>query len=118
MAGVSGGLLAGLYSAVGQNPALLLSQGIRIAVALGAMLVMAQIEPVFLRRAAPWIYGLATILLMLVIVTGDVETDAATFAVKYHGFSGENEYDVRGTLGRSSKMGQQEAQPHKKQAPS
>ena len=35
--------LAGLYSAVGQNPALLLSQGVRIAVALGAMLVMAQV---------------------------------------------------------------------------
>jgi len=64
--------LAGLYSAVGQNPALLLGQGVRIAVALGAMLVMAQVEPVFLRRAAPWVYGLGTILLILVIVTGDV----------------------------------------------
>jgi rod shape determining protein RodA len=64
--------LAGLYSAVGQNPALLLSQGVRITVALGAMLVMAQVEPVFLRRAAPWVYGLGTVLLILVLVTGDV----------------------------------------------
>ena len=27
-------------------------------------------------------------------LTGDVETDAATIAVKYHGFAGEGEYDV------------------------
>jgi len=28
------------------------------------------------------------------VVTGDVESDEATIALKYHGFAGENEYDV------------------------
>ncbi len=64
--------LAALYSAVGQNSAMLLSQGIRIMAALAAMLIMAQVEPIFLRRAAPWIYAMALILLVLVLVTGDV----------------------------------------------
>jgi rod shape determining protein RodA len=65
------GLLA-IYSAVGQNNALVLSQSIRILAALAAMLVMAQVEPGFLRRMAPWIFGLGMILLVLVLVTGDI----------------------------------------------
>jgi len=64
--------LAALYSAVGQNIGLLVSQGIRILAALSALLIMAQVEPVFLRRAAPWIYGVGVILLILVLLTGDV----------------------------------------------
>jgi len=64
--------LAALYSAVGQNTAMLMSQGIRILAALAALLIMAQVEPVFLRRAAPWIYVAGLVLLALVLVTGDV----------------------------------------------
>ncbi|MFQ5634070.1 MAG: rod shape-determining protein RodA [Gammaproteobacteria bacterium] len=64
--------LAGLYSAVGQNSAMLVNQGLRILAALAAMLIMAQVEPVFLRRASPWIYGAGLVLLILVLVTGDV----------------------------------------------
>jgi rod shape determining protein RodA len=65
------GLLA-IYSAVGQNGALVISQSIRMLAALAAMLVMAQVEPGFLRRMAPWIFSLGLILLVLVLVTGDI----------------------------------------------
>jgi len=64
--------LAALYSAVGQNGAMLMSQGIRVLAALAALVIMAQVEPVFLRRAAPWIYAAGLVLLALVLVTGDV----------------------------------------------
>jgi rod shape determining protein RodA len=80
---IDGGLFTGLiailaisllaiYSAVGQNGALVISQSIRMLAALAAMLVMAQVEPGFLRRMAPWIFSLGLILLVLVLVTGDI----------------------------------------------
>ncbi len=64
--------LAALYSAVGQDAGALAGQMVRIGAALAAMLVMAQVNPSWLRRAAPWIFGLGLILLVLVLVTGDV----------------------------------------------
>jgi len=64
--------IAALYSAVGQNDTLVVNQILRILAAVAAMLFMAQVPPALLRRAAPWIYGLALILLGLVMVTGDV----------------------------------------------
>ena len=64
--------LAALYSAVGQNGNLLIGQIVRIGAALAAMLIMAQVEPVFLRRASPFIYVLGLSLLALVLLTGDV----------------------------------------------
>jgi rod shape determining protein RodA len=64
--------VAALYSAVGQNGALVISQILRVLAAVGAMLFMAQVPPSLLRRAAPWIYGVALILLGLVMLTGDV----------------------------------------------
>ncbi len=65
------GLLA-LYSAVGQNTAMLTAQGMRILLAMVALLIMAQVEPTLLRRAAPWIYVFGLVLLTLVLVSGDV----------------------------------------------
>ena len=64
--------LAALYSAVGQNFNLIISQFVRMLAAAAAMLVMAQVEPAFLRRASPWIYLLGLGLLGLVLVTGDI----------------------------------------------
>ncbi len=64
--------LAALYSAVGQNAALLVGQLIRMGAALAAMLIMARVSPDWLRRAAPWIFGLGLFLLVLVFATGDV----------------------------------------------
>lgn len=64
--------LAALYSAVGQDAKLLAGQVVRIGAALAAMLVMAQVSPGWLRRAAPWIFSFGLLLLVLVLVTGDV----------------------------------------------
>jgi len=64
--------LAALYSAVGQDTGLLAGQLMRIGAALTAMLVMAQVSPSLLRRAAPWIFGVGLLLLALVLLTGDV----------------------------------------------
>jgi rod shape determining protein RodA len=64
--------LAALYSAVGQNTDLLISQLMRICAALAAMLIMAQVSPGWLRRVAPWIFGIGLFLLTLVLLTGDV----------------------------------------------
>ena len=64
--------LAALYSAVGQNGGLVVGQLIRMLAAIAAMLVMAQVEPGFLRRTSPWVYALGLLLLGLVLITGDV----------------------------------------------
>lgn len=64
--------LAALYSAVGQNAGLLINQLIRIGAAVAVMLVIAQISPGILRRAAPWIYFVGLVLLAMVLLTGDV----------------------------------------------
>ena len=64
--------LAALYSAVGQNADLLAGQLMRISAALTAMLIMAQVSPDWLRRAAPWIFAAGLSLLVLVLITGDI----------------------------------------------
>jgi len=64
--------LAALYSAVGQNNALVINQLVRILAATAVMLFMAQVEPNFLRRASPFIYVFGLVLLSLVLITGDV----------------------------------------------
>jgi rod shape determining protein RodA len=61
-----------LYSAVGENMRLWLSQVIRLGVALIAMLVAAQISPDFLRRWTPWAYLGGMVLLALVLIIGEV----------------------------------------------
>lgn len=61
-----------LYSAVGENMRLWLSQVARLGVALIAMILVAQLPPNFLRRWTPWVYLGSLLLLMLVATTGDV----------------------------------------------
>jgi len=61
-----------LYSAVGENMHLWLNQVVRLGVALVAMIIVAQIPPDFLRRWTPWAYLAGTILLVLVLTTGEV----------------------------------------------
>jgi rod shape determining protein RodA len=60
-----------LYSASGNDLDILLRQGTRIAAAVAILLVMAQINIAWIRRAAPWAYfvGLAT--LIMVILSGE-----------------------------------------------
>ena len=61
-----------LYSAVGENMRLWTSQVIRLGVALVAMLIAAQMSPDFLRRWTPWGFLGGTVLLVLVLTTGEV----------------------------------------------
>lgn len=61
-----------LYSAVGENLRLWMSQLVRFGVALVAMLVVAQLSPDFLRRWTPLAYVGGLVLLLLVLLTGDV----------------------------------------------
>jgi rod shape determining protein RodA len=75
LAGIGGVLLISLlalYSAEGQRLDELFDQLARMLVAFGAMLVMAQISPSWLRRGSPVIYALGLVLLTLVLVTGDI----------------------------------------------
>lgn len=60
-----------LYSASGQQGSAVISQAQRLAVGLVVMLAAAQAPPEFYRAAAPWIFGVATILLILVLLLGD-----------------------------------------------
>jgi rod shape determining protein RodA len=61
-----------LYSAGSQNIDLILRQILRLALGFGAMFVVAQITPQQLNRWSIWIYGIGTLLLILVLVTGEV----------------------------------------------
>ncbi len=61
-----------LYSAVAQNMDLWLQQCVRLAVALVAMIIVAQLPPDLMRRWTPWGYLAGLFLLVLVLVTGDV----------------------------------------------
>ena len=60
-----------LYSASGGREDVLLYQVSRLVIGLGAMLVLAQMRPEFLVRAAPWVYGLVLALLVLVLLIGE-----------------------------------------------
>jgi rod shape determining protein RodA len=64
--------LAVLYSASGQSSEVLLRQGIRLGLAFGAMIALAQIPPAWLYRWTPWLYGAGILLLVAVLLVGDV----------------------------------------------
>lgn len=61
-----------LYSASGQSEAILERQLVRLALAYGALFVVAQIPPSLLFRWAPWLYGAGIGLLVAVLVMGDI----------------------------------------------
>ena len=67
---IAGGL-AILYSASGGSGDVVLFQVSRLLIGVGLMLVLAQITPRFLIRAAPWAYGAVMVLLALVLVMGE-----------------------------------------------
>lgn len=60
-----------LYSATGQDAAALTSQVQRLALGLVVMFIAAQAPPEVYRAAAPWFFGVATILLIAVLLLGD-----------------------------------------------
>lgn len=63
--------LAVLYSASGQNMAVMLSQFTRLGIGLLAMIILAQIPPEWVRMLAPWGFIGFTVLLVMVLVLGD-----------------------------------------------
>ncbi len=75
LVGIGGVLLISLlalYSAEGQQLPELLDQVVRMLIAFGALLFMAQISPSWLRRGSPLVYALGIVLLILVMATGDI----------------------------------------------
>ncbi len=65
------GLLV-LYSAGGQDVALIKRQLIRLGIAFSVMLVVAQIPPIHLRRWSPWLFGIGLLMLAAVLIVGEV----------------------------------------------
>ena len=61
-----------LYSAGGQDSALNVRQVTRLAVAMGAMLLVAQVPTNYLRMWAPWLFLAGTALLVAVLVGGQI----------------------------------------------
>ncbi|NGP54148.1 rod shape-determining protein RodA [Thioalkalivibrio sp. XN8] len=61
-----------LWSAGGQEPGLLVRQLVRLGVAFGVMLVVAQVPPKMLRLWSPWLFALGLALLVAVLLVGDV----------------------------------------------
>jgi len=61
-----------LYSATGQSVDLMEAHAGKVAVALAAMLVAARIDPLWMRRGAPFLYVIGLALLGLVLATGDI----------------------------------------------
>lgn len=65
-----------LYSASGQSTDMMINQGMRLAVGIVIMLLVAQIPPDWYRVAAPWAFGLGIVLLALVMLLGDTAMGA------------------------------------------
>lgn len=62
--------LAMTYSASGGDTAVLKSQGIRLAIGIGILFIIAHISSQTLRQAAPILYGVGVVLLIAVLVVG------------------------------------------------
>ena len=61
-----------LYSASGASGGFMYRQSVKIMLALGIMLVIAQISPGWMRRGSPWLFAVAIILLGFVFISGVV----------------------------------------------
>ena len=61
-----------LYSSSGQNIDTVIRQSLRMLMAFGVMLVLAQISPQHLQRWSPWLYTSGLVLLFLVLAVGDI----------------------------------------------
>ena len=73
--GVIGAMAAGLlilYSASNENVAMVERQLIRLALALGAMLLLAQIPPDKYRQWAPWLFLIGIVLLAVTLAIGHI----------------------------------------------
>ena len=66
-----------LYSASGENLSQWMNQVERLALAVVALVALAQVPPAWLRRLSPLLYGVGVVLLLVVAVHGDVGKGAA-----------------------------------------
>jgi rod shape determining protein RodA len=62
--------LVALYSASGQDMSTVIRAAVRLGIGAVAMLALAQVRPQQLRKAAPWIYGVGIVLLIIVDALG------------------------------------------------
>ncbi len=65
---VVGGVI--LYSASGASSGFMYGQSLKILLALGIMLLIAQINPAWMRRGSPWLYAAGLAMLVFVLVGG------------------------------------------------
>lgn len=65
-----------LFSAAGEDIGVFLRQAVRVGLALGVMVAVAQIPPRVMRLGAPWLYALGVLLLVAVAVKGDIAMGA------------------------------------------
>jgi rod shape determining protein RodA len=65
-----------LYSAVGGNSTLVIRQGIRFLIGIGAFVLLAQVPPRYLRIWTPWLFSIVLAMLVLVAVIGATEKGA------------------------------------------
>lgn len=64
--------LVTLYSASGQDLAIVEKQIFRTALAFSAMFVLAQVPPHHIERWSPWLFTLGTMLLIAVLIAGEI----------------------------------------------
>ena len=76
LVGVSAFGLIVLYSAGGEHMDLVYRQMLRLAIAFGAMITVAQISPGLLQRMTPWAYAAGILLLLAVLLGGDASGGA------------------------------------------
>jgi rod shape determining protein RodA len=65
-----------LYSASGQSMPTVIRTVVRLFLGAGAMLLLARVNPNFLRRASPWLYAIGLFLLIVVAGVGAVSKGA------------------------------------------
>ena len=65
-----------VFSASGRSMVMLEAQLVRFALAVVAMIMLAQIPPRLIRAATPWVYLLGLALLLVVMLTGDIAMGA------------------------------------------
>lgn len=61
-----------LYSASDQSMAKMQAQAIRLALAFGVMIALAQVHPATLRRWSPWVFTAGVLMLVAVLVIGEI----------------------------------------------
>jgi rod shape determining protein RodA len=61
-----------LYSSAGGDNQLVTRQIVRLGIAFGGMVIVAQLRPQWLQRWTPWLYGLGLALLIAVLLVGDI----------------------------------------------